>query len=60
MTMQIIQAKLGVGKQRHASVRRAIKKILDETEGRVPLNDLLRILVLITSAVASKAYDTPN
>ncbi len=45
------QEKLGVGKQRHASVRRAINKILAESTGKVPFKDLIRVSVLVSEAL---------
>lgn len=55
MTMLRVQEILGVKPSSHASIRRAINKILKKSEGRVPYEDLLRIQLLITIALARDA-----
>ena len=52
MTLLKVQEKVGIGAQRHASVRRAIKQILDESTHKVPTEDLIRIITIAAAALA--------
>lgn len=42
---------VGIPKSHHDSLRRAIQRILDESDGAVPKDDLVRILKLVTAAL---------